>query len=357
MALRHLRSLLLSIAYSAVSVMIGLVLAGIIVWLAGRDPGAAFVALLRGSLVGGRNIELTVLNAIPLVFTGLSVAIAFRAGLFNIGAEGQVMVGGIAATAVGASLSAGSFWTPVAAMTAGTLAGIVWAFPAAWLRGRRGVHEVITTLMLSYIALYLTSFARRYPLFDPASTSQSSITVPPAARLPSLDALALPFGWHFGRVHLGLLVAIAASIGTWFLLHRTVWGYEIRAVGSNAAAAEAAGIDGGRTTIVALCVGGALAGLGGAVQLLGLYYRISTDSFVGLGFAGFFIALVAYNNPLAVLPAALFFGALRAGGLNMQFAANVPINVVELAQGLIILVLATPVVPSLFARLRQRRPA
>ena len=201
------------------------------------------------------------------------------------------------------------------ALLGGAAAGAIWAFPAGWLRGRRGVHEVITTLMLSYIALHLTTFMRRYPLFDPKSTSQSSITVPSDARLPGLDAL-FTGSRNLGRLNIGVLIAIAASIASWFFLYRTTWGFEIRAVGSNAAASAAAGIDGGKTMILALCVGGALAGLGGAVQLLGLYHRISTNSFVGLGFAGFFIALVARNNPLAVIPAALFFGALSAGGLK-----------------------------------------
>jgi len=179
--------------------------------------------------------------------------------------------------------------------------------------------------------------------------------VPSDARLPGLDALFT--GSNLGRLNIGILIAIAASIASWFFLYRTTWGFEIRAVGSNAAASAAAGIDGGKTMILALCVGGALAGLGGAVQLLGLYHRISTDSFVGLGFAGFFIALVARNNPLAVIPAALFFGALSAGGLNMQFSANVPINVVQLVQGLIILVLATPVISAVFSWPRRKRNA
>ena len=336
---------------SILSIAIGLFLVGVIIGLAGRDPILAFVALLRGAAFGGRNVELTFLNAIPLVFTGLSVAIAFRAGLFNIGAEGQVMVGGIAATAIGAFFAAGPVFTPLASLLGSVVAGIVWAFPAAWLRGRRRVHEVITTLMLTYIALYLTTYMRRYPLFDPKSTSQSSITVPMDARLPSLDLL----GWHFGRVHVGLLIAVAASIATWFFLSRTVWGFEIRAVGGSATASAAAGIDDGRTIMIALCSGGGLAGLGGGVQLLGLYHRISTDSFVGLGFTGFFIALVARNNPIAVLPSALFFGALQSGGLNMQFAADVPINVVALAQGVIILVLATPAASALVDKALRRK--
>lgn len=355
MAQANVRLTLQSIGVSVASVFLGLLIAGAIIAATGRDPWAAFVALLRGSIVGRGNIELTILNAIPLVFTGLSVAVAFRAGLFNIGAEGQVMVGGIAATAIGIHFAGGPLWTPLVALLGGAAAGAIWAFPAGWLRGRRGVHEVITTLMLSYIALHLTTFMRRYPLFDPKSTSQSSITVPSDARLPGLDVLFT--GSNLGRLNIGILIAIAASIASWFFLYRTTWGFEIRAVGSNAAASAAAGIDGGKTMILALCVGGALAGLGGAVQLLGLYHRISTDSFVGLGFAGFFIALVARNNPLAVIPAALFFGALSAGGLNMQFSANVPINVVQLVQGLIILVLATPVISAVFSWPRRKRNA
>lgn len=351
------RAVLQTVGVSVASIVIGLVIAGAIVAAAGRDPWAAFIALVRGSVVGGTNIELTILNAIPLVFTGLSVAVAFRAGMFNIGAEGQVMIGGITAAAVGIHFGGGQFWTLLASLASGTITGALWAFPAGWLRGRRGVHEVITTLMLSYIALHLTTFTRRYPLFDPKSTSQSSLTIPQDARLPSFGALFPHIGWGIGQIHVGALIAIVATVATWFFLYRTVWGYEIRAVGSNPSAAAAGGIDGGRTMIVALCVGGALAGLGGAVQLLGLYYRISTDSFVGLGFAGFFIALVARNNPIAVVPSALFFGALNAGGLNMQFGANVPIDVVQLAQGLIILVLATPAMAAVFAVLRRKREA
>lgn len=189
MAQANMRLTLQSIGVSVASVFLGLLIAGAIIAATGRDPWAAFVALLRGSVVGRGNVELTILNAIPLVFTGLSVAVAFRAGLFNIGAEGQVMVGGIAATAIGIHFAGGPFWTPLVALLGGAAAGAIWAFPAGWLRGRRGVHEVITTLMLSYIALHLTTFMRRYPLFDPKSTSQSSITVPSDARLPGLDAL------------------------------------------------------------------------------------------------------------------------------------------------------------------------
>ena len=189
MAQANVRLTLQSIGVSVASVFLGLLIAGAIIAATGRDPWAAFVALLRGSIVGRGNIELTILNAIPLVFTGLSVAVAFRAGLFNIGAEGQVMVGGIAATAIGIHFAGGPLWTPLVALLGGAAAGAIWAFPAGWLRGRRGVHEVITTLMLSYIALHLTTFMRRYPLFDPKSTSQSSITVPSDARLPGLDVL------------------------------------------------------------------------------------------------------------------------------------------------------------------------
>lgn len=342
-------------ATPVLSVVIGLLLSGLIIWLAGGDPVAAFRALIEGAFVGRRSIELTILNAIPLMFTGLSVVIAFRAGLFNIGAEGQLMVGGVAAAALGAKLALGSILTPISALAGATAAGVLWAWPAAWLKGRRGIHEVITTLMLTYIAFHFTAYCRRYPLFDPASTSQSSITVPPEARLPRFGALFEIVGLPEGRLHLGLLIALAACVLCWIFLYRTVWGYEIRAVEDSAQAAAAAGIDGGRTLMIALCAGGALAGLGGGVQLLGLYYRISTDSFVGLGFAGFFIALLARNNPLAVIPAALFFGALRAGALNMQFEANIPINMADLTQGLIILVLATPMASRLLSWRPGRR--
>lgn len=325
-----------------VSVLLGLAVASIVIALTGRSVEAALVALFRGALVGRNNIELTILNAIPLVFTGLSIAIAFRAGLFNIGAEGQVMVGGIVATWLGATLALGPVWTPLASLAGSAAAGAAWAYPAAWLKVRRGAHEVITTLMLSYIAFYLTTYARRYPLFDKSSTTQSSISVLPEARLPLLNQLAPFLDWERTRLHAGLFLAILAVAAGWVFLYRTVWGYEIRAIGSNPAAAAANGIGVQRTIVVTLCVAGAVAGLGGGVQLLGLYHKISTDSFIGLGFAGFFIALMARSEPLAVIPAALFFGALRAGGLNMQFAADVPFNLVELLQGLVIMIMATP---------------
>lgn len=336
---KAIRTLLLQV----ISIIFGLLVGAIAIKLSGRSVVDAYTALYNGAFVGRTSLELTILNAIPLVFTGLSIALGFRAGLFNIGAEGQLILGGIAATWVGTTLNVGPVFTTALALMAAAAAGLIWAFPAAWLRAKKGAHEVITTLMLSYIALHLMNFVRKNWLYDPQSTTESSITVNENAKLVLINKV-LPF-FELGntRVHTGVLIAIGVVVVMWFFLYKTIWGFEVRIVGDNTSAASASGVSVSRTIILSLCLGGVLAGLGGGVQLLGLYHRISVDSFVGLGFTGFFIALLAQNQPLGMIPAAIFFGALRAGALNMQFQANVPMSLTEFLQGILILFIAVPV--------------
>jgi general nucleoside transport system permease protein len=331
-------------------IILGLLISSIVIFLSGKDVIAAYKALYEGAFVGRTNIELTILNAIPLIFTGLSIAVCFRAGLFNIGAEGQVLLGGIAATWIGYSVKLGPTLTPILALLASILAGVVWALPSAIWRAKKGVSEVITTLMFSYIALHFMSYARKHLLFDPTSTTMSSVTVNEDAKLILLDKVFPFLNIGTTRIHLGIIIAIITAIIIWLFLYKSVWGFELRAVGENSSAASANGISVPGNLIMAMCIGGAIAGLGGGVQLLGLYHRISTDSFIGLGFSGFFIALLAKNQPFGVIPAAIFFGAIRAGALNMQFAANVPINLTELLQGVLILIIAIPYLSELVFR-------
>jgi len=352
---RSLQILAQGLAVPLVSFALALLLGGVLIWSTGGNPLAAYRALLLGALVGRSNLELTVLNATPLIFSGLAVALAFRGGLFNIGAEGQVMLGGIVGAWLGSALQLPPLVHIAVTLLAATLAGALWAFPPAIFKVRRGAHEVITTLMMSYVAFFLLAYVRKNILLDPVSTTYSSFTISPSATLPTLSAI-LPF-LHLGytRVHLGVLIAPLIAAIVWFLLTRTSYGYEIRAVGVNPDAAAGNGINVGRITILSLVVGGALAGLGGGVQLLGLYRRLSVDSFVGLGFAGIFVSLLAGNHPLGVIPAALLFGALQAGAFQMQLSANVPANLVDALQGIIIFVIAAPRLAHLIlSRIRRR---
>ncbi len=338
-----------------ISIVFGLVVGAIVIQLSGRDVLQAYSSLFKGAFIGKTNLELTLLNATPLVFTGLSIALGFRAGLFNIGAEGQVIMGGIAATWIGATVQAGPILTPLFALAGSAAAGFLWALPAAWWRAKRGVSEVITTLMLSYIALHFMALARKRLLHDPMSTTDSSVTIGENAKLLLMNEVFPFLNLGFTRVHIGVFIAIAAAIVIWVFLYRTVWGFEIRIIGDNPSAASATGISVPRTIINCLTIAGLLAGIGGGVQLLGLYHRISTDSLIGLGFTGFFIALLARNQPLAVIPAAIFFGAIRAGALNMQFEAGVPINLTELLQGVLILFIAVPVVAEKLLSIRASK--
>jgi len=287
----------------------------------------------------------TLVRATPLILTGLAVAIAFRAGVFNIGAEGQFLVGAAAATAVALSGSAlpAVVLVPVL-LIAGTVAGALWAWIAAALRQRFHVLEVISTIMLNFVALYLVSYLVRGPLQEPTHVYPQTAPIAAAAQLPRFGTTT--------RLHAGFGIAVVACLAAWWVMRATAAGFRLRAVGANPNAAQSAGqIDVGRETLLAFLVSGAFAGLAGAIEVSGVTYALYENISPGYGYTAIAVALLARLDPGAVIGTGILFGALEAGATAMQRDAGVPSVIVSVVEALIVLVLVG-VERARFARFR-----
>lgn len=336
------------------SVLLAMGIGTIIIAASGKDALGAFAALLQGSFGGPRQISETLLRATPLIFTGLAVGFGFRANLFNIGAEGQFIMGSLGAAWFGLVLSGlpGGVAIPLTLLGA-ALFGAAWAFVPALLKAKVGAHEVITTMMFSWIALYLSSWIVSGVLKAPGEIPQTTM-LPEKMWLLSFDRI-IP-GLMPVRAHLGFVIAVAAAIVILFILRRTTLGYEVRAVGLNPSAAENGGISIARTTVYALCISGALAGLAGASEVLGTNHRMfdQVSAGSGFGFTGIAVALLAKNNPIGVVFAALLFGALQAGAGTMQLETDVSQRIVTIIQALVIFFVAAETVVTWFIERRQK---
>ena len=337
-----------------VSVVIAMLISSLFIVASGHDPVAAFAALFQGAFGTQRAIGETLLRSTPLVFTGLALAYGFRAGLFNIGAEGQLFLGGLAAAFVGMKVG-GLPWAvsvPVILASA-ALTGAAWAFIPALMKARIGANEVITTMMFSYIGKYLVSYLVTGPLSDKSGIPQTA-QLPPNAILPRLNTFMTFL--RPTRAHVGFFVAILVALAIWFLLKYTTLGYEARAVGYNPLASQAGGISVSSTIITSLCISGALAGLAGAVEVMGVYGRLFDSFSNGFGFTGIAVALLAKNNPIGVIAAALLFGSLSAGAGTMQLEADVSQQLVTIIQAIIVfLVAAETIVTWVVEASRKRR--
>lgn len=342
----------------------------------GGPPPKAWQAVVIGSVGSPDALTESLIKATPLAFTGLSVAIAFRAGIWNIGAEGQLLMGmlGGAAAALWLGPGAGPWAIPLS-LLAGAGLGALWAGLAALLRLRRQVPEVISTIMLNFLAVYLIEYLVRGPLRDRASSNDWSPLLSESTHLPRLtsfgigrlggDRLALggegtlTLGLEAGRLHLGVLLAMVIAVMAAVWVAATPSGFRTTVVGHNPVAAATAGMRVSRTLTVAFLVSGALAGLGGAVEVLGLMqrlYRFEPGS-PGYGFSGIPVALLAGLSPLGVLGSAFFFGALAAGCAQMQRTAGVTFQVAYVIQALVVLLLVgMPSAKELLQKWWPRRP-
>ena len=341
-----LRSLVLPL----VSVLLGLAAGAVAVLLSGTNPVDAYVALFQGAFTNTNAFAETLVAAIPYVFLGLSVAVGFRAGLFNIGGAGQLFLGGIFAAFVGYRWGGlpGVAHLPLA-LLAGMLGGFIWGSIPGLLKARFGAHEVITTIMLNYIAALLTDLlVNKGPMSDRHTASPQTPPMLATARLP----IIVPDS----RLHLGLLLALLAVPVVWFLLERTTVGFRIRAVGLNAGAARAAGISVGWTMVIVMGISGALAGLAGAVQVLGVSGVLTPSLSSGVAFDAIAVALLAGSNPVGVLPAAFLFGALKSGASFMQLQTQVSADLISIVQAAVIVFVAAPQLVRWLFRLR-RAPA
>lgn len=303
--------------------------------VSGSDPRTALAALWRGSL--GTEYALfsaTLVRATPLILTGLAVTLAFTAGVMNIGAEGQLLAGATAAVAVGLAVGGGaSRWVAIPVeLVVGGLAGAAWAYIPAWLRRRFGVLEVISTIMMNFVALYLVGYLVRGPLQEPLHIYPQSAALPDAARLPVLAAGM--------RLHWGFPVACLCALTLWWGLKSTAAGFRMRVLGSNPDAAHSAAlIDVGRTAMRAFLLSGSLAGLAGAIEVAGVTYSLYENLSPGYGYTAIAVALVGSLDPAMTALSGILFGALEAGAAAMQRDAGVPSVLASVVEASIILLL------------------
>lgn len=325
---------LINVLGSIAAIIVALIAGGVVISIAGQQPLEAYRAMLNGSINGKRAISETLVYSCPLILGGLSFAVALRAGMFNIGIEGQLMIGGLAAGLVGA-LDLGlpaSIHLPLALLAAMAAGGIWGAIPGV-MKWFSGAHEVISTIMLNYLAYRLTQYVvQKTANWLPVQPSlQATKKVMPAARLPKiLDGT---------RLHAGIIVAVVAAFVLWFLLFRTTFGYKVRTVGLSRGAAAYGGINWGLTITLAMLASGILAGLAGAGETLGLQGRQYTAP-QGYGFTAIAVGLVGRNNPIGIIFAGILFGALNSGAPSMQASAGVSKEITQVLQGLVILAVA-----------------
>jgi simple sugar transport system permease protein len=310
--------------------------------------GEAYKALFLGAVGGVDQIAESLTQATPLICGGLAVSLAFRAGLFNIGAQGQLIIGAIFASYVGFAWDLPPGLHLLVAVIAGLIGGALWGGVVGVLKARTGAHEVIVTIMLNYVAIYLLVWLLTTTAFKrPGRDDPISPIVKPNAQFP-----------QFGdtRLHAGFLLALLAAVFVWWLLNRSTVGFELRAVGANADASRTAGMSVGRAYVIAMVIAGALAGLAGSQQVLGTDLPLTDGVAATIGFDAITVALLGRGTPLGTVLAGLLFGALNAGGLQMQLQTQTPLTLTTVLQAVIVLFVAAPaLVRSIFRFLPKER--
>jgi len=273
----------------------------------------------------------------PFIFAGLAVALGFQSGLFNIGAEGQLTMGAIFAAFTGYAFDLPAIIHLPLAILAGMLGGAIWGFIPGWLKAKTGGHEVINTIMMNFIAIRLTEFLLRGPMMRPDSFNPVSPFILDSAKLPRFFGAPI-------RFHLGFFVALLVAGLVWWFLYKTRWGFDFRSVGANPNASRYAGMSIVVTIIAAMSLSGALAGLAGTNEVLGLNHNLALAFSAGYGFDAIAIALLARSHPLGVVLASILFGVLRNGATKMQLSAGIPIDIISVLQAMILLFIATPAI-------------
>ncbi|MBU8877897.1 ABC transporter permease [Bacillus sp. FJAT-29790] len=318
-----------------VAVILGIIVGTIIIIVTGFDAAAAFTALWNGAFGDIYYTGEVVRQVTPYILAGLAVAFAFRTGLFNIGVEGQLIVGWLAAVWVGVAFDLPKFIHLPLAVLAAALAGALWAFIPGFLKARFRVHEVIVTIMMNYVALHVSNYFIRSVLSENRDRTDR-IFESASLRSPFLEGLT-----DYSRLHWGILIALISVFIMWFLLEKTSKGYELRAVGFNQHASEYAGMNVRSNIILSMVISGAFAGLAGAMEGLGTFgYAAIKGGFTGVGFDGIAVALLGGNGPIGIIFAALLFGALKVGALNMPLEAGVPNELVDIIIALIVFFVA-----------------
>ena len=329
----------------AAAVILALVIGAIIILFQGVNPFSAYLSLLNGSFGDLSAIGRTLEKSTPLVLGGLAVAFAFKAWLFNIGAQGQLLFGAIVSALVGFGVKGlpAVCHIPLA-LLAGAIAGALYAAIQGALKTYTGAHEVITGIMLNYVAINLTDYLSSSPFKDPAPGNI-------IARTPIiLESSRIPAP---GGMPLGFLLAVLGAVAVWWIIKNTTIGFEVQTVGRNPDAARYAGIRVSRILILVMALSGFLAGLGGAIETQAIVYRFQPGFNVGLGFEGITIALLARTHPIGVIPAALMVGAMKAGASQMQFEAGVSMEIIDVILALMLFFVAADMIVGRILRHRE----
>lgn len=335
------------LALPLLAILTALVVSAFIIVLEGTNPIVAYLALAEGALGSQVAIVETLIKATPFILVGLGIALAFRGGLFNIGVEGQLFVGSIVTAYIGFSFELPRIIHIPFALLGGIVGGALWAAIPGYLKARNGAHEVITTIMLNFIALRVISWAIGVngPLRAPRSVVPETSAVFESARLPLLIADS--------RFHVGFIIALIVAYAVYWLLWRTVTGFELRTVGANPHAARYAGINVQFNIVRTMVFSGGLAGLAGGIQVLGLQpYNFTTGFNVGLGFDSIAVAVLGSLHPFGVVLSGLLFGAMDAGARLMQLRTKLPVDIITITQGLILAFVAAPQIIRAIYRVR-----
>jgi general nucleoside transport system permease protein len=320
--------------YPVAAVALSLVVSAGLMLVTGYDPLEAYTALYEGSLGSEFGLSVTLVRMTPLVLTGLAVALAFRAGVFNIGAEGQLYAGAIAATAVALVLPLPAAPLVLVAVVAGFAGGAAWALIPALLRATRGVSEVVVTLMFNFIAIHFTTYIVNLE-YGPLGEREAAYPQSPLLA----EGVRLPIIWTGTSVHAGLAIGVVLALALSIVVRYTPFGFRLRTVGANPDAARYAGVSVKRTIIVVMLLSGGLAGLAGMGEVLGTKYALYANFSPGYGYDGIAVALLARLSPIAVILFAAFFGAMRAGALDMEQTVGVSSSFVFVIEALAILFL------------------
>lgn len=345
-----------TILYTFIAILVGFLIGAVFLIIARISPLVAYEKLL-GSIFGRpKYLVWTLVYASPLILTGLSVAFSFKTGVFNIGAEGQFVVGSLAACTVGILFKMPPVIHAIVCMLAAAAAGFVWAMIVGILKVKKGIHEVLSFIMFNWLAFYMSNYVVNLPAIHKEGGGEATKDVLESARI--LFPKALRDALDTKTANFGIIIAVIAAIAIWIIIEKTTLGYRLKAVGYNQHAAKFAGINSDRSVLTALGISGMLAGLGGAVQLLGMSGRLSQFAGQeGYGFQGITVALIGSSHPLGCIFAGLFYGAMKYGGSKLSMV-KAPSEVVDIIMGCIILVIAiSHIFRILFKNVAKRKEA
>lgn len=338
----------LNLALPVAAILVTLVFCSGLIMAAGADIIPSYKAMITGAFGGHFNFVETLVKSAPLIFTGLAVAVAFRAKFWNIGAEGQLLAGAMAAAFIGAREGLPAWSLGPLMILGGAVGGALWASVPAVLKIKYKVDDVVATLMLNFVMFYLMMALLDGPWKDPLSGYPDSPDIRTEAEFLIL--------WEPTRLHLGVLLAVVTAIIIWVVMNRTILGFSIRAVGENARAASHAGLSVGRVVLYSAFLSGALAGLAGVGEVAGLHFQVMASLSPGYGYTGIVIAMLARLNPLGVVPAALFFAMVATGAETMSRKTGVPVFLADVIQGSSLIFMLAALLFTTY-RIRVRRHA